>query len=346
MFQRDTEVGHMSGTTIGRDAGCRLASYIEDRRRDVVSTVVRSSSLPRPGSIAASAFANAFLDRLCQELEVGDRDIVDVWADSESGAPDDGFEHARIVVIACATISAAYVADCGHSDEIVSYLALRSGELEKRLQTERRAVKVVDPSKLVSRDEVVGSLLSAIEARDPGTCEHSRAVGMWSGRIAKTLGMTNDQQAFAALAGTLHDVGKIATPTEILLKAGPLDPEEWQAMRAHAAIGAKMLERIPSLADLSGIVRAHHERIDGKGYPDGLSGDSIPMMARIIAVADSFHAMISKRPYREPMPVAEAVEELRACVGTQWDSAVVVAMLDVVQPATTVRLLRVAQSAG
>jgi len=343
VVQRDTEVGQMSGTTITRDAGCRLASYIEDRRRDLVATVIRSAALPRPGSIAAAVFANAFFDRLCQELEVGDRDAVDIWADAESD-PDEAFEHARIVVIACATVSGAYVADCGHSDEVVSYLALRSSELEKRFRSERGGpAKVVENVRLVSRDEVVGSLLSAIEARDSNTCEHSRAVGMWSGRIAKTMGMNAEQQAFAALAGTLHDVGKIATPLEILLKAGPLDSEEWASMRAHSRIGAKMLERIPSLRDIAPAVRAHHERIDGKGYPDGLAGDSIPIVARIIGVADSFHAMISKRPYRLPMPVPQAIDELRACAGTQWDAAVVNAMLDVVQPSSAVRALRAAQ---
>lgn len=355
MVQRKAEVGQMSVTrggparaqlTITRDAGCRLAAYIEDRRRDIVAAVVRSSVLPRPGSLAASTFTHAFLDKLCQELEVGDRDIVDIWADAES-EPDDAFEHARIVVIACATISAAYVADCGHSDEVVSYLAIRSSELEQRLRSERsRMMTVADAAKLVSRDEVVASLLSAIEARDTGTSEHSRAVGMWCGRIAKTMAMSSELQTFAALAGTLHDVGKIATPSEVLLKAGPLDGEEWEAMRAHARIGALMLERIPSLRDLAAVVRAHHERLDGLGYPDGLSGDSIPIVSRIISVADSFHAMISKRPYRQPLPVPQAIEELRAASGTQFDAAVVRAMLEVVQPATVVRSLRAAQGSS
>ena len=335
--------GEMSGSTISRDVGCRLASYIEGRRRDLVATVVRSTVLPRPGSVGANAFAGAFLDRICQELEVGDRDVLDVWADASADS-DEAFERARIVIIACATVSAGYVADCGHSDEVVSYLALRSGELEKRFRADRPAHpgKILDPSDLVSRDEVVASLLSAIDARDAATCEHSRAVGMWCGRIAKTLGMNADAQAFAALAGTLHDVGKIATPAEILLKPGPLDGEEWEQMRAHAGIGAKMLERVPSLRDLAPIVRAHHERMDGKGYPDGLAGQQIPMVARIVSVADSFHAMISKRTYREALPVPLALEELRAGTGTQWDPVVCEAMLDIVQPLTLPRTLRAA----
>jgi HD-GYP domain-containing protein (c-di-GMP phosphodiesterase class II) len=160
------------------------------------------------------------------------------------------------------------------------------------------------------------------------------------------LGMSSEVQAFAALCGTLHDVGKIATPGDVLLKPGPLDGEEWAAMRAHSRIGAKMLERIASLQELAPVVRAHHERMDGLGYPDGLAGEAIPIVARIVAVADSFHAMISKRPYRAPLSVPAAIDELCACSGTQFDPAVVRAMLDVVQPATAVRALRAAQGSA
>jgi putative nucleotidyltransferase with HDIG domain len=336
----------MTGATISRDAAARLASYIEDRRRDIVASVVRSSVLPHPGSIGANSFANSFLDRLCQELEVEDRDIVAIWADAEA-EPDEAFERARIIMIGCALISAAYVADCGQSDEVISYLAVRSSELEKRFRNDRLQRKSpIETAKLVSRDEVVASLLSAIEARDPATCEHSRAVGMWCGRIAKMIGMTAEQQMSAALAGTLHDVGKIATPAEVLLKAGPLDSEEWETMRAHSRVGAKMLERIPSLRDLAPAVRAHHERVDGAGYPDNLEGSSIPIVARIVSVADSFHAMISKRPYRQALPVALALAELRSGIGTQWDSVVVEAMLDIVQPQGVTRALRAVRGAS
>ena len=121
--------------------------------------------LPHPGSIGANSFANSFLDRLCQELEVEDRDIVAIWADAEA-EPDEAFERARIIMIGCALISAAYVADCGQSDEVISYLAVRSSELEKRFRNDRLQRKSpIETAKLVSRDEVVASLLSAIEAR-------------------------------------------------------------------------------------------------------------------------------------------------------------------------------------
>jgi putative nucleotidyltransferase with HDIG domain len=223
-------------------------------------------------------------------------------------------------------------------------LAVRANELAKPLEAARSSFRrgpQADPSKLVSRDEVVASLLAAIEARDPATMDHSRAVGAWCRRIAKVMGLSLEQQELADLCGTLHDVGKVSTPLEILLKAGPLTEEEWVVMRAHSRIGAKMLERIPSLKDIAAIVRAHHERMDGRGYPDRLSGSQIPLIARIIAVADSFHAMISKRPYRDPMPIPRAIDILTEGRGTQWDPTVVDAMLSILRPAQRETELRV-----
>jgi len=333
-------VENMSDSTISRDSGSRLASFIEDRRLGLVASIVGSSVLARPGSISANVFANALLDRLAEELESGDRAALDSWVKDGADA-DCAFEHARIVIIACATLGAAYVAKYGHADDVVAYLAFRGGELEKiaRVDLQTSGARAFDPTKMVDRDEVVSSLLSAIEARDQATCEHSRAVGMWSGRLAKEIGMPSAQQAFATLAGTLHDVGKIATPTDILLKPAALTGDEWESMRAHSRIGAKMLERIPSLRDVAPIVHAHHERMDGSGYPDRLEGSSIPLIARIVSVADSFHAMISKRPYRPAMPVAQALDELRRGIGTQWDPAATDAMLAIVQPSGVRRAL-------
>jgi len=190
------------------------------------------------------------------------------------------------------------------------------------------------------RDEVVLSLLSAIDARDAATGAHSRAVGMWCGRVAKNLGLSAELQETASLSGALHDVGKIALPPEVLLKAGPLDAAEWDVMRAHAELGGQMLARIPALADLAPIVRAHHERFDGAGYPDGLSGEEIPLPARIVSIADAFDAMIGTGPHRGALSVRTALEELRGGIGTCWDPAVAAAMIAIVQPVSIARTLR------
>ena len=324
----------MSGPSISRETSARLASFVERRRSELVDAVSRSSALLRSQAADAIVFAHEFFDRLCQELEIGDRDALDVWIDAGSEFDGAG-ERARMVVVACAIVSTSYAIECGREDDVVSYLAVRAGELERRVHAARHVRKrSSDPSAFVSRDEVVASFLSALEARDGATCDHSRAVGMWCGRIAKMLGLSLEDQALAVLAGTLHDIGKISTPSEILGKAGPLSSDEWETMRAHALIGAKMLERIPSMHEVAPIVRAHHERVDGTGYPDNVAGEAIPLLARIVAVADSFHAMISKRPYRQPLSVPRAIDELRAGSGTQWDATIVETMLSIVQPSS------------
>ncbi|HKK08088.1 MAG TPA: HD domain-containing phosphohydrolase, partial [Gemmatimonadota bacterium] len=129
----------------------------------------------------------------------------------------------------------------------------------------------------------------------------------------------------------LHDVGKIAVPAEILDKPATLSGEEWDLMRSHAAVGARILEPIAAYADVLPIVRHHHERYDGGGYPDGLAGEAIPLLARVLAVVDSFDAMTSRRPYREAMTVERAVAILRENAGTQFDGRVVGAFVALVE---------------
>jgi len=137
------------------------------------------------------------------------------------------------------------------------------------------------------------------------------------------------------LAGILlHDIGKIFTPKEILYKPGPLTDEEWKVMRRHPVDGAEVLEQIANLKEMAFNVRYHHERYDGDGYPEGLKGEAIPLGARIAAVVDAFDAMISDRPYRKSMPVAQAIDELQRCKGTQFDPEVVDAVVELYKEGT------------
>src|SRR6185312_6382663 len=126
----------------------------------------------------------------------------------------------------------------------------------------------------------------------------------------------------------LHDIGKIAVPSEILLKPGSLTDEEWVVMRSHAAVGGELVGRIPAFAHLAPAVRASHERWDGGGYPDGLAGDQIPLAARIIAACDSYDAIVTDRPYRPARSPLEAIEELDRVRGTQLDPAVVAVLIE------------------
>jgi HD-GYP domain-containing protein (c-di-GMP phosphodiesterase class II) len=147
---------------------------------------------------------------------------------------------------------------------------------------------------------------------------------------ASMLGLSREDVACTRIAAELHDIGKTALPEAILTKAGPLDPEEWNFVRRHTLIGERILAAAPALARIAPVVRASHERPDGKGYPDGLVSDEIPIAARIVAVVDAFDAMISARPYKAAMSVDEAIAELGRCAGTQFDAAVIDAFTQVI----------------
>ncbi|MEO6912432.1 MAG: HD-GYP domain-containing protein [Candidatus Baltobacteraceae bacterium] len=172
------------------------------------------------------------------------------------------------------------------------------------------------------------SLLAMLGERDAATCCHSKATGEWARRLSVSLGLAPADVEFVELCAVLHDIGKVSTPDSILLKSGPLTASEWEVMREHAASGERVLNQIPTLRKCAVVVRAHHERFDGTGYPDRLAGRNIPYEARVVAVADAFHAMISPRPYRKAIPARQALEILKDGRGTQWDPEVVDAMLD------------------
>jgi putative two-component system response regulator len=172
--------------------------------------------------------------------------------------------------------------------------------------------------------EGVQTLVHALEAKDPYTKGHSSRVAAYAGRIARALGLTEGDVQLIELGAELHDVGKIGVRESVLHKPGTLTSEEYEHIMQHPAIGARILAPLLKHApQVLHIVRSHHERLDGKGLPDGLGGDAVSLPARIVAVADAFDAMTTGRPYRPPRPVAAAVEELRRAAGTQWDGAVV-----------------------
>lgn len=165
-------------------------------------------------------------------------------------------------------------------------------------------------------------LAEVLDMRDGGTSNHSRAVGRMCEEMAIRLGLDDSQVERIRVAGILHDIGKVGIPDALLLKPAALTEDEWELMKTHPEVGARILASM-NLRDIRAYVMHHHERIDGTGYPQRLSGDEIPLGARIVSVADSFEAMIAERPYRQPMPPHAALEELRRCAGTQFDPAVV-----------------------
>jgi HD-GYP domain-containing protein (c-di-GMP phosphodiesterase class II) len=170
-------------------------------------------------------------------------------------------------------------------------------------------------------------LTSTVEAKDDYTASHGEDVADLAARVAQRMGLTRSQARDVRYAAMLHDIGKIAVPSEILLKPGKLTEDEWVVMRSHAAVGGDLVARIDAFAHLAPSIRASHERWDGGGYPDGLAGEQIPLAARIIAACDTYDAIVTDRPYRPARTPAEASVELRRVAGAQLDEQAVEALL-------------------
>jgi HD-GYP domain-containing protein (c-di-GMP phosphodiesterase class II) len=172
------------------------------------------------------------------------------------------------------------------------------------------------------------ALVEALEARADGTVSSSRVVSRYAEMIARDLELPEDVVERVRIGGLLHDVGKIGVAETVLNKPEPLDEGDWQEIRRHPLVAARILDS-NAVADIRGWVLSHHERLDGRGYPHGLSGEEIPLEARILAVADAYQAMTSERIYRTAMSVAEARAELERGAGSQFDERVVAAFLKV-----------------
>ncbi len=206
-----------------------------------------------------------------------------------------------------------------------------------RLDTAESALRQVNSRLESSLDDLemhslgtLQALVAAVDAKDSYTARHSMAVTDYAVATGRRLGLNEHDLKSLERVGLLHDVGKIGTPESILLKPAGLSDEEWQVVREHPEMGGHIVETIPFLAHLMPVVRSHHERWDGLGYPDRLKGDKIPLLARVLAVADAFDAMTSDRPYRKGMPTSSAAEEMVQGKGVQFDPDVVDALLSAV----------------
>jgi len=193
-----------------------------------------------------------------------------------------------------------------------SIVSTRTGRLRSTMQDLER-----------SYDITLEAMGDALDLRDEETEGHSRRVTAYTIALARAMGLDADELRLIARGAFLHDIGKIATPDRILLKAGRLDAEEMSIMREHCERGYEMVRKIPFLREASEIVYAHQERFDGTGYPRGLRGKEIPLGARIFAIADTLDAMTSDRPYRKGTTFAAASQEIASCSGTQFDPAIV-----------------------
>jgi HD-GYP domain-containing protein (c-di-GMP phosphodiesterase class II) len=195
---------------------------------------------------------------------------------------------------------------------------LRSNDLQQAIFALEPAQKttIVDNDYL---DDIAAAFAQVVDSKSPYTSGHSERVTLFTDLIAKQMELSAEQRRWLKRAALLHDIGKLGVSNSILDKPGKLDPDEWEAMKLHAAHTETILSRIAAFSELASIAAAHHERLDGKGYPRGLHGDQIALETRIITTADIFDALTAERPYRAAMPVNKALALMSDMVGTALD---------------------------
>jgi diguanylate cyclase (GGDEF)-like protein len=264
---------------------------------------------------------------------VGERDALAV---AERLRREVAVEFRDFPVPISVSVGIADSSPCDGAEELVR-AANRALFAAKRLGRDRCVVHHAETLAMLDAlaDDRAGEQLEAalllaetLDLRDVATARHSETVGRYAERIADELGLAPDQIERMRVAGVLHDIGKLGISDAVLLKPGGLELSEWEEIRRHPEMGARILEHA-NLRDVATWVLAHHERIDGRGYPHGLSGDSIPLEGRILAVADAYEAMTADRPYRRALPESEARSELVRGAGSQFDAEVVAAFLRV-----------------
>ena len=319
-----------SGKTGGRrtrDAR-GLSAMLNEHRETIVTTALGT---PARGvqTLLADLIAAATVERVGIWLQDrNDRDVID-WAEQTLLRRHNGFIAAHVfgdTIAACATLLRRERVIDDFADAELARLR-ESLDMHLSALQVRRSLGLADPD---PADAEIFNLLERMNRIDPTTHEHSKCVGAWCARLAKRMHLTRADAHLVMRCGLMHDVGKLLTPIEILQAPRRLSDDEWSIMRRHTLDGVRILEPVPRLRVFIPAVRWHHERFDGKGYPDEIALQDIPFAARIVAVADGFNAMIARRPYREPLPPMVAVEELKKYSGTQFDPAVVAGMIDVV----------------
>lgn len=286
--------GHAVDTALdGADAAAMLARAVP-----AYDALITDNSVPSMSGLELIALARGIDPHLPSVMVTGSTELEVAVRAMEAGAVN-------------------YVVKPFHGDTLRVVVARA---LDRRRMTEETLrLRIVVPL----LEQFTMKLADMVEARDMDTQAHCRRLMAMSDRIAERLELSTTERDGVRLGACLHDVGKIAIPDAVLHKAGPLTPQEWEIVRAHPDLGARLLDGVDQWRSAQVVVRHHHERWDGAGYPLGLRGTAVPVGARIVAVADAVDVMVTGRPYARPRSLDEAIAELRRHRGTQFDPEVV-----------------------
>ncbi len=298
-----------------------FAEFLGERRAAVSNDVVgklRRRDVPGVSPLIVRTLVDAMVASIAESSP----DNVVHWARMVRHAHPAAVVSA-LVDTACDVVEELAHAEHGDLATIVVFLEIVRARASGKLPESSVATGAVPDAPQTA----IESLLAMLSVRDEATCTHSRATGEWGRRIATRMGLEPAVTERIVKAGILHDIGKIRVPDDILFKPSTLTAREWEIMKRHAEAGAEILAEIPSLAAYAPVVATHHERVDGRGYPHGLRGDDIALESRVVSVADSFHAMVTDRPYRRALSYGEAIAALVDGRGRQWDKGVADVMI-------------------
>ena len=334
-IERTAQTDSLTGLANRRKAMADLAELFADGPTRSLLLILDLDGFKTYNDSFGHPAGDALLTRLGQRLEahVGTRGTAYRLGGDEFCviAPGAKIERAMLEAIAPAALSEqgdAFSISASHGSVLIPDEAATPSKAmhlaDQRMYARKQTAR---PSALSQSKDV---LLQALAERHPDLSGHVGNVADLAEAVGTRLGMPGDAIGALRNAAYLHDVGKVAVPDAIVAKPGPLDEEEWSFIRRHTLIGQRIVEVAPVLAGVGELIRSSHESWDGRGYPDGLAGEAIPLGARIIAVCDSYDAMTSDRPYRRALGHEEALAEIRRCAGSQFDPAVVAAFEAVV----------------
>jgi putative nucleotidyltransferase with HDIG domain len=343
----------VSAVAADRDSVVRVLAVDDERAASKLITIMLRPpafhcTAASSGAEALEALRTERFDAVISDLQMPGIGGLELLAEVRRSYPHiaflvtTGVDDVDVGVQAMRSGADDYLVKPLHENAVLASLesALHKRRLERQVEDYRQHLEEMVATRTVqlrealhqierSYEDTLQALGAAIDLRDNETAGHSQRVSRYSLALARTLGWSEDQLGSLARGAYLHDIGKLGIPDGILLKPGPLTPAERTLMQRHAQIGFDLIADIAFLTDAAEIVLTHHERYDGSGYPHGTKGDEILLSARIFAVADSFDAITSDRPYRRASSFASGREIIRQCSGIQFDPNVVAAFLSI-----------------